>query len=426
MAHSERFITTERALRAVVAAASSEAAQRDMQMMHDLNRGYSMKPSPPQLREPRLHDDHAQRVADLKRKIYERGVAIDRDKLVSLGKKRFDELLAADRVARTERIIGTRCDLTSFAGVFYAFAQAGALQHLTVKEPTMHEQLSGVSTQLDEARQVESFRDLFKFFASEPRAVRAIYAFNDRFESLVFAQSLFTWIDDDDRVHHKFFCGASADKVRLFEAWLRALKGAHYRVKITNALAALVFWLARETGEPPPEARDLAKDFFQVRAPSIEQIKFAAALFDGFLLNHKDWNLWQHVGRATRSVPDQMLLQSSLDQLRERFSKVAAFHQQLGASFFRPVTDHGEFEPTRHRQFVNATLDELRDCVSALVALTVEENSPSDAACVVARFRDSILCSGKAKAQIVERIDERLSSAFQSSAFKIEIEEVAT
>ena len=154
MANREQRITTEQALRAVVAAASSEAAARDMQMMRDLNRGYSPKPSPPQLRERRLHDDHAQRVGDIKPKIYGRGVAIDRDKLLSLGKARFQQLLAAERVARSERVIGIRTDCTSFESVLCAFAQAGALNDLTVKEPTMHEQLSGVSTQLDEARQV--------------------------------------------------------------------------------------------------------------------------------------------------------------------------------------------------------------------------------------------------------------------------------
>jgi len=179
-----------------------------------------------------------------------------------------------------------------------------------------------------------------------------------------------------------------------------------------------VFWLARETGETP-EARDLAKDFFQVRAPSIEQIKFAAAMFDGFLMGLKGWNLWPHVGRATRSLPDQMLLQSSLDRLRDPYRKVVAFHQQLEASFVRPVTDHGEFEPARHRAFVNATFDQLLNSVSDVVASTIEENSPSDAACVVAKFRDSILCSGKAKAQLVERIAAKLKATFQSSMFKI-------
>jgi hypothetical protein len=375
------------------------------------------------LRAPQLDDDHAHRVATLTQKIYERGVAVDRDKLLSLGKQRFDELLAADRVARSERVIGTRCDLTSFASVFLAFAQAGALQNLTVKPPTMHQQLSGMSTQLDEARQVESFRDLWKFFRSEPRAVRAVYAFNDLFETLVFGQSLFTWIDDDGRVHHNFFARGSSDKARLFDAWLAALKGAHYRVKITNALPAVVFWLSRETSEPP-EARDLAKDWFGVRLPSQQQITFARALLEGWLLNHKDWMLWEFVGRATRTLPDKALLEHCSEQLRERFRSIDVFHRRVASSFFRPVTVHSVFEPTRHRAFVNATLDQLLNCVSDVCALTIEENSPRDAACVVAKFRDSVLSSGKAKPQLVERIGAKLKATFPSSTLKLEIEEV--
>jgi hypothetical protein len=260
-----------------------------MALMRDLNgAGFSStKPQPLQLREPRLHDDHAQRVANLDQEIYERGVAIDRDKLLSLGRERFARLLECDRAARTERVIGTRCDLTSFASVFFAFAQAGALQHATVKAPTMHEQLCGLDVELEQARAITDFVDLWKFSSSEPRAVRAVYAFNDVFESLVFAQSLFTSIDDDCRVHHKFFSRGSGDKARLFDSCLPALKGAHHRVLLRNSTAALVFWLSQETGAPP-EARDLARYFFQVRAPSIEQIKFAAALLEGFLLNHKE------------------------------------------------------------------------------------------------------------------------------------------
>src|SRR5262245_5828170 len=272
----------------------------------------------------------------------------------------------------------------------------------------MHEQLSGLTTQLDEARQVGSFRDLLKFSSSEPRAVRAVYSFNDLFEALVFGQSLFVSIEDDDRVHHKFFCGASTDrKTRLFEAWLSALKGAHYRVLLRNSTAALLFWLSRETSAPP-EARELAREWFGVRLPSSEQTSFARALFEGWLLNHKDWALWEFVGRATRTLPDSALLERSTEQLRDRFPRIDVFHRQVASSFLRPVTDHGEFEPARHRQFVSARVDQLLNCVSDVAALTIEENLPRDAACVVAKFRDSILCSGKAKAQLVEPIDAKL------------------
>jgi hypothetical protein len=66
-----------------------------MALIRDLNRGFSSpKQPPPQLREPRLSDDHAQRVANLDQKIYERGVAVSKDKLPpKRGRpaKRFDD-----------------------------------------------------------------------------------------------------------------------------------------------------------------------------------------------------------------------------------------------------------------------------------------------------------------------------------------------
>jgi hypothetical protein len=105
-----------------------------------------------------------------------------------------------------------------------------------------------------------------------------------------------------------------------------------------------------------------------------------------------------------------------------RFRKVDAFHRQLAASFWRPVTAHSVFEPARHRAFINATLNQLRNCVSALIALTIEENSPVDAAPVAARFRDWILCTGKPKQQLVERIAGKLEATFSGSMFTLETE----
>jgi len=412
-----------RALREVVSAASTEAVARDLALMRDLNDGASLLPKPPriQLRCPRLPSDHAQRVADLTQNIYERGVALNKGKLLALGKARFAQLLKADRAARTERVIGTRCDLSLFASVYFAFAQSGALQLLPVPAPTTHEQYAGVSAGAEEARKVESFCDLWKFYASEPRAIRAVYAFRDLFEALIFGQSLFVWLEDDGRVYHEFFARGSGDKARYFEAWLPAREGAHYRVLITNALPALVFWLAGEN-TPPPCPHDLAQQFFGVRVPQPPQITFARVLLEGWLLNHKGWQLWQHVGRATRNIPDKTLLEHYAEQLRERFRKVAMWHRQLAASFVRPVTDHGEFEPVRHREFVNTTLAQLRDCIAALVALTVEENSPRDAAPVVARFRDFVLCRGKPKPHLLERIMAKLEATFPNSNFKLESE----
>jgi hypothetical protein len=61
----------------------------------------------------------------------------------------------------------------------------------------------------------------------------------------------------------------------------------------------------------------------------------------------------------------------------------------------------------------------LRDCVSHLAALAVEENSPST---IAARFQDQIVCAGKPKAQLRERIAEKLSAALPGAIFKLEIE----
>ena len=406
-----------------VTGASREAIGREMAIMRDLNGGFAKPPVPlPQLRAPQLAHDHAQRVAALDEKICERGVAIDRTKLLSLGKMRFAQLLAAERETRSERVIGTRCDLTSFASVLFALSQAGVLTHMAVPAPSMSEQLAGVDAQLEAARKIESFADLWKLSNSEPRAVRAIYAFRDIFESLVFGQSLFTWIESDDHVYNNLFArGSSAEKVRLFEAWLSALKGAHYRVNILNSLQAIVFWLAGENSVPP-EPHDLARDCFAVRLPSQQQITFAAALFEGWLLAHKDWALWQHVGRVTRTLPDKALLERGRLKLRKRFRSIDVFHEQLAAQFYKRTGDHSEFEPVRHRTFFATMLARLRSCVSQIAALATEENSPANRAPVVARFRDQLLCVGKPKPQLSERIAAALSGTFPRSAFKIEIE----
>jgi hypothetical protein len=403
------------------AAASRGEAEREMAYLQALNPGATptLRPKMLELKRPVLAEDHVQRVADLDEKIYARGVAVDRDKLLALGRQRFGELLAADRAARTERVIGTRCDLSSFPSTYLALAQGGA-QVTAVPAPTIHEQYQGIGKELDRARQVSGCVDLWKL-SSEPRAVRYVYAFRDIFELLVFGQSLFTWIEDDSRIHHKFFRGDSGEKVHYFEQWLPALKGPHHRVLFRNSTAALLFWLAGEQS-PLPDARDLAKEWFGVRAPSPKQINFAAALFDGFLLDHKGWNLWQHVGRATRTLPDRVLLECWSSQMQKRFRRIDVFHRQVAGFFLKPVRDHHEFEPARHRAFVNATLDQLLNSVSALAALTIEENSPADSAPVAARFRDWILCTGKPKPQLPERIAAKLEATFTGSRFKIEIE----
>jgi hypothetical protein len=96
--------------RSDVAGAGREAAGREMALMRDLNRaaGPTLSRQMLELKQPVLAEDFAQQVEALDQKIYERGVPVHCEKLVSLGKASFGKLLEADREARTERVIGTR------------------------------------------------------------------------------------------------------------------------------------------------------------------------------------------------------------------------------------------------------------------------------------------------------------------------------
>lgn len=408
--------------------AVTEAVEREMALVRALN----PPPAPTltedmiELRRPILPDDFAQRVEALDSKIYERGVVVDRDKLFSLGKDGFEELREADRQARGEqRVFGIRTDFTDFASVFLAFARAGCLTSLPVPQRTTSDQANGHNVELDAVRKVESFDDLWKCFGSEPRAVRYVYGFRDVFESLVFGHSLFTWIEANGRVYHKFFAsGASGNKVKMFWQWVPVLKGTHYRVKITNPLWSVVSWLADET-ELPPDILATAQHWFGLRVPSAEQITLTQAVLDGFALGLDGWHLWEFVGRIIRRLPDRYAVGEWRKELR-RYRNINGWYRELMPFFRRAVTNRFggcyQFEPTRHRAFVTRTLAQLRDSVSAVVAMTIEENSPADAAPVVARFRDWILCSGKPKAQLGERIDERLNAVFVGSNFKAKVE----
>lgn len=403
-----------------------EAAAREMAMLEALNRGTQQRlPSPPDLLKLVVLPDDAERIAKLDEAIYSRGVAVNREKLVKLGRGRFDALLAADREARTERVIGPRCDLTSWPHVFVAVARAGAVANIPVPIRATSDQFAGRNQELDQVRRVESFVDLWKCYGSEPRAVRHVYSFRDTFELLVFGQNLFTWTESNGRVYHEFLAsGAGGDKVRLFEQWLAVLEGPHYRVKITNALHSLVFWMAGESNKPP-NVVDLAREWFSVRLPSQEQIQLAQAVCDGFAVGLKDWNLWEYVGRAIRKLPDRFAISAWRDQLRGRYRNIDAFYRGLQPFFQRQVAGryggHQQFEVGKYRAYIDKTLADLLDCASAVAALTIEENSPVKAAPVAARFREWVLCAGKPKTQITERIEEKLAAAFLGAHFTVEV-----
>src|SRR6516225_169866 len=82
-----------------VAAAASEAAERDMAMARAMNPP-RVRIEPPRVRAPVVADDFLEQISALDARIYNRGVALKRDRLLSLGKERFAELLALDRTAR--------------------------------------------------------------------------------------------------------------------------------------------------------------------------------------------------------------------------------------------------------------------------------------------------------------------------------------
>jgi hypothetical protein len=168
------------------AAASREESKRDAALLAALNEPPRVAKPELTLKHPRVPEGYEQRIADLDADIYERGIAIDRDRLVSLGEARFQRLLAADREARTlQRVIDIRCDLTRWEAVHHALAQTGALGQVPVPARKTFQQLYGLNKEVDEVREVVDFVDLWKLIRAQPRAIRAISAFREIFEPLV-------------------------------------------------------------------------------------------------------------------------------------------------------------------------------------------------------------------------------------------------
>lgn len=135
-----------------------------------------------------------------------RTCALSRERLVSLGKQRFNDLLALDRAARVvQRVVGTNTDLTSFGSILQSFFICGALA-TSVRPRKPSEVFSGKGADREAASKIGGFDDLWKTI-SEPETVRNVYRFRDCFESLVFGQSLLEQLQSDCRVRSHFFCG---------------------------------------------------------------------------------------------------------------------------------------------------------------------------------------------------------------------------
>jgi hypothetical protein len=109
------------------------------------------------------------------------------------------------------------------------------------------------------------------------------------------------------------------------------------------------------------------------------------------------------------------------ERLERRFRGIQRFHHAAERCFWKTIDSHRELDTKAHRRFIDRIMKDLRDFVSGLTALAVEENSPS---IVAARFQDWLLCVGKPKARLTDIVCEKLEAAFPGSAFQLEFEEV--
>ena len=404
----------------VLKSAQREAAQLEMSRQRDRDRSYVRKLTPDmiELKKPELSENHSKRVMDLRGRIYDRGLQFDSAKLVKRGGELFEELCAADRECRTQRVFGTRCDFTSFDSVKHALAASGAIGNIEVPQRSM---LARRNPELHALARVDSFACFWKSYPLEPRAIVRLYAFHDTFTQLVMGKSIHSWLEHDGQIHHRSLARGAGEKVNLFEAWLPTLRGKHHRVFIRNAVGTLVHWLSDEKASLP-DACSLAKEWCGVRVPSEDQTKLAGAVLDGFLRGLSGWTLWELAGRAIRKPPEQVAIQKWHAELAQRFPRIAQFHRDVAAHFWKPLGgDNHEFEAGLCREFVDRKLEELQEGVADVAALTINENAPADASPVAARFREWILCTGDPKPGTSERVAERLATVFPGARFEVEI-----
>jgi hypothetical protein len=298
--------------------------------------------------------------------------------------------------------------------VFQSFAAANALVTAVPRRKTA-DILARRDADRDDAARVDHFSDLWKCFL-EPETVRRIFAFRDRFERLVFGQSMINKLDESHRLKSRFFCGGSGEKVALFDSWLDALDGAHFRIRITNVLSSLMSWLCAETELPQPA--ELANRFLGVRAPTTAQLKLMQAIIDGWLLGYTSWSLWNFVGRRTRQAVEHGTLSIWRTQLAQCCKRITTFQEDLRQFFMRPIGEGAYmFDQQAFRSYLDRELRRLREIVSLIAAL-----ASGDA--TVARFDDFILCEGKAPRDLSAKIKDRLEAALPSSSFKIAIEQI--
>jgi hypothetical protein len=399
------------------AAASREQGQRDLAFMAALNReAAGPRPiPPPSLREPKMSFD----AAALDETIYSKGVAFNRDRLASLGQERFKDLVAADYEARRlQRIILN--DLTNWPEVLHCFLAAG--QQVPFPPRSNSEILSGRGADREAAARLNNFSDLWKLQRGEVEIVTRLYVFHDLLESLLFGQSVLERLDSEGRMHSRL----PRHKGKLFKQWLPALAGPHYVVKVAHErLFNVLAWLTGET-TPMPPAKELAREWLGVRAPSPAQINLCEAVLQGFLFDHRGYDLWNFVGRLTRQLTEQQHLEDWRKQLQKRFTKIAAFQSDLRQHFYRQVGGSGgmygtpphlQFDEVKHRRYMDRELNKLMDHVSRCVAQATE------GACV-ARFHDFVLAQGKPEPDVIPKVQEQLAAAFNGATFDVTVENV--
>ena len=68
-----------------------------------------------------------------------------------------------------------------------------------------------------------------------------------------------------------------------------------------------------------------------------QQVRLVQAVLDGFLLDYRDWQLWEFVGRATRALPDMSRLSAWRAELAKTYPRITSFHAEVSAEFYRDV-----------------------------------------------------------------------------------------
>ncbi len=408
-----------------VQAASREAVERDHALIRAMNRSSNTRTAElPQLRAPVLPEDFTEQTAQLDNMIFERGIGIDRERLLTLGTERFQELLELDHAARKDQRITIAVDLADWRQVEGAFYQLHALRATAVPRRTDLEIGYGKAKDRGQAAAFNGFADLWKALdAGEPETVRNCLAFHDGFESLAFGRSLLDRLSKDGRCRSRFFAGGHGRRVELFDNWREVLQAPLVSVTLPDALWSIVGWLANEQ-TPRPDTQELARRWFNIRLPTQPQIRTVEAVFNGFLLGRTGWSLWEYVGQATRTVEHQSQLAERCLQFGKEYPRIRGFHEGIKTAFDRevrdgPATSHRELDAVRYRAFTDVTIQGLLDCVSAVLALALTENG----AVVVARFQEQMLCEGKPKQRA--KLSARLAAAFPGSSFTVEVSEEA-